>query len=160
MNDILTQLHTVQSNLLSNQAQQNTKMTAVAVSADEANQYLTVAQNLLNAMYAGDAETIEFLKTQEATRLKQTQFNNYFSQKLNYNVAIMKILVLTSVLIMICIVLYTRNLMPKFLYVSLVALIVSIAIIVVITMLISEFRRTTTDFNKFWWFFNPKTALK
>jgi hypothetical protein len=160
MNDILTQLHTVQSNLLSNQAQQNTKMTAVAVSADEANQYLTVAQNLLNAMYAGDAETIEFLKTQEATRLKQTQFNNYFSQKLNYNVAIMKILVLTSVLIMICIVLYTRNLMPKFLYVSLVALIVSIAVIVVITMLVSEYRRTTTDFNKFWWFFNPNTALK
>jgi len=160
MIDMLGQLQGAQLSSIGYMAGSNLGTAETIDKAEMANKFLNDAQQLLDDMYTQDGNTLNYLKTAKSTKLKETQFNNYFSQKYNYNIAIMKILVLTSILIMICILLYTRNLMPKFLYVSLVSMIVAITIIVIVTMLISEYRRTNTDFSKFWWFFNPETSLK
>jgi len=156
--DLLAQLYSSRGNLATYGSTNSDEVAGAVNEASNALQFMNDAKGLLNDMYINDEKTINYLKTTQATKLKQTQFNNYFSQKYNYNVAIMKILVLTSVLLMICILLYTRNLLPKFLYISLVVTIIVISVITIVFMLISELRRSNTDFNKFWWFFNPNTA--
>lgn len=130
----------------------------LAASTDTTN-YLAKAQDILNAAYNNDVKTLGLLKTAESTKLKQVQFNNYYAQKYNYNVIIMKILVFASVLVMICILLYTRDILPQVLYVPLIATIIAVTIIIIVTMIVSELRRSSDDFNKFWWYFDPATAI-
>ena len=134
----------------------NTSFGQAYTAATQAANFVNEAQTLLNNMYNEEKKNLYNLKTLNATQLKQIQFNNYFSQKYNYNVAIMKILVVTSILLMICILLHTRSIIPTFLYTILLAVIIAVALIIIVTMLLSEFRRSNTNFNEFQWS-SPKT---
>jgi hypothetical protein len=123
----------------------------------KASKFVNEAKGLLDNMYNDETKKLNDLYTTNSTQLKQIQFNNYFSQKYNYNVGIMKILVATSILLMICIFLHTRDLIPTVLYTILLAVIISIALIIIVTMLISEIQRSNTNFNEFQWADPPKT---
>ena len=153
---MLTSAHSALSGLLTSENNKNTAFGESYTQASEAMTFVNQAKSLLDNMYTDETAELNNLRTTNATQLKQIQFNNYFSQKYNYNVGIMKILVITSVLLMICIFLHTRNLIPSFLYTIILAIIIAVAVIIVFTMLISEVKRSNTNFNEFQWA-PPKT---
>lgn len=128
---------------------ENTEVTNTYVKSIEATNFINDAKSILKKIYYENKNKLKNLKTKNSTKLKQIQFNNYFSQKYNYNVRIMKILVIASILIMICILLHTRSIIPDFLYTILLSAIIAITIIIIITMLMSEGMRSNTDFNEF-----------
>jgi hypothetical protein len=151
----LTNLNTQANNalvdLLSFQNNNNTQISDTYVKAMQANTFINEAKTLLKRIEYENKNKLQNLRTTNTTQLKQIQFNNYFSQKYSYNVKIMKILVITSILLMICILLHTRDIIPDFLYTILLSVIISISIIIIITMLISEMQRSKTNFNAFNW---------
>ena len=153
---MLTSAHSALSGLLTSENNKNTAFGESYTQASEAMTFVNQAKSLLDNMYTDETTELNNLRTTNATQLKQIQFNNYFSQKYNYNFGIMKILVITSVLLMICIFLHTRNLIPSFLYTIILAIIIAVAVIIVFTMLISEVKRSNTNFNEFQWA-PPKT---
>lgn len=136
----------------------NLNVNETITKAIEAEVFIREAKELLNEIYKDDEERLKNMKVSESTQLKQIQFNNYFSQKYNYNVGIMKVLVFTSILLMICIILHTRSLIPDSIYTILLSIIISIALIVIVIMLISEARRSNTDFSNYQWYFNQNNA--
>lgn len=153
---MLTSAHSALSGLLTSENNKNTAFGESYTQASEAMTFVNQAKSLLDNMYTDETNELNNLRITNATQLKQIQFNNYFSQKYNYNVGIMKILVITSVLLMICIFLHTRNLIPSFLYTIILAIIIAVAVIIIFTMLISEVKRSNTNFNEFQWA-PPKT---
>jgi len=155
---INAQTQKAMANLLSYTNNSNTNTSQAITKALEAEIFIKEAKGLLQDIYKEDQERLGNMKVDESTQLKEIQFNNYFSQKYNYNVGIMKILVVTSVLLMICILLHTRNLIPDFVYTILLSIIISVALIIIVTMLISEARRSNTDFTNFRWHFNENNA--
>lgn len=128
---------------------ENTQITDTYVKAIEANTFINDAKGILKRIFYENKNKLKELQTTNSTQMKQIQFNNYFSQKYNYNVRIMKILVTTSILVMICILLHTRDVIPDFLYKILLSVIIAISIIIIITMLVSESSRSNTNFNEF-----------
>lgn len=94
---------------------------------------------------------INSLNTQKSTKMKEIQFNTYYAQMNSYNANIMKILVLSSVLMMINIYLYTRKYIPDNIYTIISIVIISITIIIISRMIYSEFRRSNYNFNTFNW---------
>ena len=128
---------------------ENTQITDTYIKSIEATNFINDAKGLLKRIFYENKNKLKNIKTTNSTQLKQIQFNNYFSQKYKYNVRIMKILVITSTLVMTCILLHTRDIIPDFIYTILISVIIAVAIIVIITMLISESRRSKTNFNEF-----------
>jgi len=153
---IQTSAHNALNQLLKSKTETNTRVGNTYVEAEEAASFVNQAKGLLDDMYADETSQLNNLQTTNSTQMKQIQFNNYFSQKYNYNTGIMKILVIMSILLMICIFLHTRSLIPTFLYTILLAIIISVSLIIIFTMLISEIKRSNTDFNEFQWA-SPKT---
>ena len=94
---------------------------------------------------------INSLNTQKSTKMKEIQFNAYYAQMNSYNANIMKILVLSSVLMMINIYLYTRKYISDNIYTIISIIIISITIIIISRMIYSEFRRSNYNFNTFNW---------
>lgn len=137
--------------LMDLQSSRNTQVGNTYTQATQASIFVNEAADLIRSMFEEETINLNDLKILNSTQMKQIQFNNYFSQKYNYNVGIMKVLVIASILLMICILLHTRNLIPDFLYTIILAIIISISIIIVVTMMISEYRRTNTNFNEFRW---------
>lgn len=158
LQSINSQTQVALSNLYSYANNTNSNMSEAIAKSLEAEVFIKEAKGLLQDIYKEDQKRLENMKIDESTQLKEIQFNNYFSQKYNYNVGIMKILVVTSVLLMICIILHTRSLIPDFIYTILLSIIISIALIIIVTMLISEARRSNTTFTNFKWYFNENNA--
>jgi hypothetical protein len=158
LQSINSQTQVALSNLYSYANNTNSNMSEAIAKSLEAEVFIKEAKGLLQDIYKEDQKRLENMKIDETTQLKEIQFNNYFSQKYNYNVGIMKILVVTSVLLMICIILHTRSLIPDFIYTILLSIIISIALIIIVTMLISEARRSNTTFTNFKWYFNENNA--
>lgn len=156
MQGIQNSAHAALSQLLTSSNDMYTNFGNTYVGAQESMTFIEEAKALLDQMYHDDTIELNDLQTTNSTQLKQIQFNNYFSQRYNYNVGIMKVLVITSVLLMICIFLHSRSLLPTFLYTILLSIIIAVGIIIVFTMLISEIKRSNTDFNEFQWA-SPKT---
>jgi hypothetical protein len=127
----------------------NTQVTDTYIKSIEATNFINDAKGILKRIFYENKNKLKELETTNSTQMKQIQFNNYFSQKYNYNVRIMKILVTTSILVMICILLHTRDVIPDFIYTILLSVIISISMIIIITMLFSESLRSKTDFNEF-----------
>ena len=144
------------SQLLTSANQTYTNVGQAYVGTEDALSFIAEAKELLDQMYKDETDELNNLKTTNSTQLKQIQFNNYFAQRYNYNVGIMKVLVITSVLLMICIFLHSKSILPTFLYTILLSIIIAVAVIVVFTMLISEMKRSNTNFNEFQWA-SPKT---
>ena len=96
-------------------------------------------------------KVIDSLNAQKSTKMKEIQFNAYFAQMNNYNVNIMKILVLSSILMMVNIYLYTRKYISDSIYTIITIIIISITIIIISKMIYSEFQRSNYDFNTFKW---------
>lgn len=94
---------------------------------------------------------LEKINIEKSTKIRQIQFNNYFSQMHSYNVNIMKILVVSSVLLMIVIYLYTKNIIPKTIYTFISVIIVVISFLILFSMVYSEFQRSSYNFNVFNW---------
>ena len=158
LQSINNQTQVALSNLYSYANNTNSNMSEAITKSLEAEVFIKEAKGLLQDIYKDDQKKLNNMKINESTQLKEIQFNNYFSQKYNYNVGIMKVLVITSVLLMICIILHTRSLIPDFIYTILLSIIISIALIVIVTMLISEARRSNTTFTNFKWRFNENNA--
>jgi len=158
LQSINSQTQVALSNLYSYANNTNSNMSEAIAKSLEAEVFIKEAKGLLQDIYKDDQKRLDNMKINESTQLKEIQFNNYFSQKYNYNVGIMKILVVTSVLLMICIILHTRSLIPDFIYTILLSIIISIALIIIVTMLISEARRSNTTFTNFKWYFNENNA--
>lgn len=127
----------------------NTQVTDTYIKSIEATNFINDAKGILKRIFYENKNKLKELQTTNSTQMKQIQFNNYFSQKYNYNVRIMKILVTTSILVMICILLHTRDVIPDFIYTILLSVIISISMIIIITMLFSESLRSKTNFNEF-----------
>jgi hypothetical protein len=156
MEGIQSSAYTALSQILTSTNQTNTGFGQAYASAEDAAGFINEAKGLLDQMYEDDTNELNNLRTTNSTQLKQIQFNNYFAQRYNYNVGIMKVLVITSVLLMICIFLHNKSLLPTFLYTILLSIIIAVAVIIVFTMLISEIKRSNTNFNEFQWA-SPKT---
>jgi len=91
------------------------------------------------------------INIEKSTKIKQIQFDNYFSQMHSYNVSIMKILVFSSILLMIDIFLFTKEIIPSSIY-SLIAMIIIITTIAILfSMIYSEYQRSSYNFNVFVW---------
>ena len=112
---------------------------------------LDTIENIMNNVTAEKQTLAKKLIQEKTTQMKQIQFNAYFAQMNNYNVNIMKILVVSSLLMMINIFLYTRKYISDNIYTIITVIIISITIIIITTMIYSEFRRSNYDFTTFKW---------
>jgi len=109
-------------------------------------------QSIISEIAAEKQMTIENINLLNSTKMKEVQFNSYFAQVNYYNVMIMKILVLSSILMMINIFLYTRKYSSEKIYVIISIIIISVTLIVLTKMIYSEYQRTNYSFNTFHWF--------
>lgn len=107
----------------------------------------TIAKEMDTEQY----KIITDLDTEKSTKMKQIQFNSYYAQMNSYNANIMKILVLSSILMMINIYLYTRKYISDHIYTIISIVIISITIIIISRMIYSEFQRSNYNFNTFKW---------
>uniref|UniRef100_A0A6C0HR11 Uncharacterized protein n=1 Tax=viral metagenome TaxID=1070528 RepID=A0A6C0HR11_9ZZZZ len=96
-------------------------------------------------------DAIQKINIEKSTKIKKIQFNSYSAQMNNYNVTIMKILVFSSVLLMIDIFLFTNNILPNSIYSFIAIIIVIVTSITLISMIYSEYQRSSYNFNVFNW---------
>jgi len=86
-----------------------------------------------------------------STKMKEIQFNSYFAQMNYYNVAVMKILVVSSLLMMINIFLYIKKYTSENIYTVMSIVIISITLVIIGNMIYSEYQRTNYNFNRYNW---------
>jgi len=92
---------------------------------------------------------LQKINIEKSTKIKQIQFNNYFSQMHSYNVSIMKVLVFSSVLLMIDIFLFKKEIIPSTIYTFIAMIIIIITVIILSVMIYSEYQRSSYNFNVF-----------
>jgi len=128
-----------------------TGYSAVAASAADSADTLSQLNEVLANIQLNQEEVIAKINIEKSTKMKQIQFNAYYAQMNNYNVNIMKILVVSSILMMINIFLYTKKYITDDIYTIITMIIISITIIIISTMIYSEFQRSNYNFTTFKW---------
>ena len=126
-------------------------MTTMSSEYNEIGNTVNDANTIIQEISENYENALQKINIEKSTKIKQIQFNNYFSQMHSYNVTIMKILVFSSILLMIDIFLFTKEIIPSTIY-SLFAMIILIITIVTISVMIySEYQRSSYNFNVFDW---------
>lgn len=129
----------------------NNKISASAQAASESDSTLETLQKIIDEISQEKQTAVDKITVLNSTKMKEIQFNSYFAQTNYYNVAIMKILVLASLVMMINIFLYTKKYTSDNIYTIMSIIIISITLIIIINMIYSEYQRTNYNFNRFNW---------
>lgn len=108
-------------------------------------------QTIIRDIYEEKQATIQRISVLNSTKMKEIQFNSYFAQVNYYNVTIMKILVVSSILMMLNIFLYTRKYISDSIYTIISIIIITITMIVITKMIYSEYQRSNYNFDTFVW---------
>jgi len=129
----------------------NSAVEASALSASENGNALTTLNNIIDEITREKQTTLDKISVLNSTALKKVQFNSYFAQMNYYNVVIMKILVFSSLLMMLNIFLYIKKYKSDNVYTIISVIIISATLIILINMIYSEYQRTNYNFNRFSW---------
>ena len=143
-NESYIQFADVLSGTQRNMATLTSETNEVATTINDAN---TIMQDLSEKY----EEALGKINIEKSTKIKQIQFNNYFSQLNSYNVSIMKVLVFSSLLLMIDIFLFTKEIIPSTIYTLIAMIIVITTIVILFSMIYSEYQRSSYNFNVFVW---------
>lgn len=112
---------------------------------------LETLQQIIDEISQEKQTAIDKISILNSTKMKEIQFNSYFAQTNYYNVVIMKILVVSSLLMMINIFLYTRKYTSENIYTIISIVIISITLVIIGNMIYSEYQRTNYNFNRYNW---------
>jgi hypothetical protein len=129
----------------------NQQLGASARMASENASTLVSLQQIIDEISQEKQTAIDKISILNSTKMKEIQFNSYFAQTNYYNVAVMKILVVSSLLMMINIFLYTRKYTSENIYTIMSIIIISITLVIVGNMIYSEYQRTNYNFNRYNW---------
>ena len=129
----------------------NNSINASAKAASEDSSTLDTLRNIINEILREKQAAIDKIGVLNSTKIKEIQFNSYFAQINYYNVAIMKILVVSSILMMINIFLYIKKFTSDNIYTIISIIIISITLIIITNLIYSEYQRTNYNFTRFNW---------
>ena len=118
---------------------------------NETTSTLNTLQKIIEEISQEKQNAVDKISILNSTKMKEIQFNSYFAQTNYYNVVVMKILVVSSLLMMLNIFLYIRKYTSENIYTIISIVIISITLIIIGNMIYSEYQRTNYNFNRYTW---------
>ena len=113
-----------------------------------------VVENQLNQA-KGNLQELDSLRNEQ---LRMVEINTYYSEKYNYYISIIQILIIITSIILILFIIYKKEWIPRYITLYIILGVVAVGIVILTWKIIGLNRRNNMDFNKIDWKWNSNDA--
>jgi len=101
---------------------------------------------------------LELLEAEKNNKIRLVEINDYYSDRYAEHSQLMKIVIFTLVPVIILTVLFTRSIIPSFIYYALLVIVCAIGGYYFWTIYFSMVSRDNMNYQEYSWYFDPSTA--
>jgi hypothetical protein len=101
---------------------------------------------------------LQLLEAEKNNKIRLVEINDYYSDRYAEHSQLMKIVIVTLVPVIILTILFTRSIIPSFIYYALLVIVCVIGGYYFWTIYFSMVNRDNMNYQEYSWYFNPSTA--
>lgn len=130
---------------------------ALKNSGDTLNEQIIATQIVENELNESRAN-LSLLEEEKNNKIRLIEINNFYGDKYADHTTLMKYIMFMLITIIICLVLFNKNIISNNVFYFLLIIISSIGGYFILTKLLSIWNRDNMNYQEFNWKFNPQTA--
>jgi hypothetical protein len=118
----------------------------------------TVAIGIVENELNQAKKRLELLEAEKNNKIRLVEINDYYSDRYGEHSQLMKIVIFTLVPVIILTILFTRSIIPSFIYYALLVIVCAIGGYYFWTIYFSMVTRDNMNYQEYSWYFNAATA--